>query len=80
MLQVDTTLEESMLKSLDSATGAIIPPNYVRNQFTLVITLTSLMRHLTEKDLFMQLKLQHSNRATKHMLDFRCLSHPPELH
>ena len=33
MLQVDTSLAENTLKSLDQATGAIIPPNIVANKF-----------------------------------------------
>ncbi len=33
VLQVDTSLAESTLKSLDQATGAVIPPNIVANKF-----------------------------------------------
>ena len=33
VLQVDTSLAENTLKSLDQATGAIIPPNIVANKF-----------------------------------------------
>ena len=33
MLQVDTSLAENTLKSVDQATGAIIPPNVVANKF-----------------------------------------------
>ena len=33
VLQVDTSLAESTLKSMDQATGAIIPPNIVANTF-----------------------------------------------
>ena len=33
VLQVDTSLAESTLKSMDQATGAIIPPNLVANKF-----------------------------------------------
>ena len=33
VLQVDTSLAENTLKSLDPATGAIIPPNLVANKF-----------------------------------------------
>ena len=33
VLQVDTSLAESTLKSMDQATGAIIPPNIVANEF-----------------------------------------------
>jgi len=70
VLQVDTTLAESTVESLDPATRAIIPPKLEANKFIhyTADNIDILDETLDGKNIFMQLKRQCGNGDKNKML------------